>query len=541
MKKISYFLGVILAGIVVSTGGSSITSAQASFSQNIIIPPYDLTPTSLPHPSYPSPLPKKLPGCTPPSETSYSRAWDLSVWLATHTDVKTSLISVTTTQSGQIDPSPFVGTNWPVEIQQFRTAWSKFIGPIPQKDCVALNPQEIDLDLTPDELARVNTSSYQMKHITYRGVHGEKIPAFLLIPNRITSKVPAVIVMHQSLATCGKKEPAGVCLIGTPWLDFAKDFAEKGYVTLAPDSIGYGERSVYYSTYGMEYADAAPLLSRFPSSTLMGLRISDIKRGIDYLQTLSYVDPNRIGMIGHSNGGIETLFSAVFDSRIKCAVSNAGPNLIRRETNTEFGLKPGITRWAGFGYMPALGFYNDDVSKLPIEIHQLYAMIAPRGLFISLMEDDSIAPKFDQVQFAMDQTKRAFDALGGDFAYHTVATGLTPERHSEWAAPMCMSVLYDTCKNSTTTPGCAANFVTAGMTDDCVWRNGSSAGCAHEIWENCLHTPHSEAECQAQFSGIGVTDRCIEESFKTYLRRDHGWYPETENEAYPWLESCLKR
>jgi dienelactone hydrolase len=380
-----------------------------------------------------------------------------------------------------------------------------------------------------------------MTKVTYQGDHGDRIPAYLFLPKNLpeNQKVPAIVVMHQSLASCGKKEPAGLC--GKAWLNFAQDFAQRGYVVLAPDSIGYGERSNYYNNTGLEYSDAAPLLSRFPSSTLMGLRIADVMRGIDYLQTLPQVDADRIGMIGHSNGAIETLFTAAFDERVKCSVSNAGPNLIRRETLAWGGNKPGISRWAGGAYMPALGFFNNDVENLPIEIHQLYAMVAPRGLFISLIEDDSISPKFDRIQFSMDQAKRAFDAIGGNFAYHTVMSGLTPANKLEWGGPMNIAENYNNCKKSTDQT-CVAAFDAVGMTAAAVAVKVYPEYLAHDLWKACLEkNMNSESACIAEFSNVGLTEASVQAAFLKYLKNDHGWYPEVENVAYPWLEDCLAR
>lgn len=380
--------------------------------------------------------------CSPPPEQTYSRNWNLNAWLTKHSSLEASLRNLQTSQKGRIEPATFPEKNLKKEVNNFRRAWSAFVGPIPRLTCVPLDPKEEPLDLTDKEKSQLNFDAYTLKKVSYQGDHGARIPAYLFIPKdiEVRDRVPAVLVMHQANAVCGKKESIGVC--GNYRLNFAEDLAEKGYVVLAPDSIGYGERSKYYEETGYEYSDAAPLLSRFPSSTLMGLRIADVMRGVDYLKQLNFVDDKRIGMIGHSNGGIETLFSAAFDNRIKCAVSNGGPNLIRREILSWGGKNPGIARWAGGAYMPTLGFFNNDVKNLPIEMHQLYAMIAPRGLFISLMEDDSIAPNYDRVQFSMDEAAKAFKILGGNFAYHTIASGLTPENELEWAGPMNIAENY---------------------------------------------------------------------------------------------------
>ena len=71
-------------------------------------------------------------------------------------------------------------------------------------------------------------------------------------------------------------------------------------------------------------------------------------RALDLLQTLPRVDPARIGSIGHSLGGHNTLFLAAFDQRIKAAVSNCG--------FTSFPKYYGgnLTGWSHKGYMPRI-------------------------------------------------------------------------------------------------------------------------------------------------------------------------------------------
>ncbi len=527
-----FVLFLLLVGYSSLGFGQSFPKVESEKQSNIIIKPEDQ-----------KDFLEQSRQCDPPSETPYDIHWNLNNWLTAHAGERSKVI---TSQSGNKDPAPFKGGNWLewlLEIFKFRLAWNNMIGPIPHT-CVALDPQEEPLGLTPDEEKGIDKAAYTMKKFSYRGAHGERIPTFLLIPNGITQPRPAILVMHQSLPICGKKEPAGVCLQGSSNLDFARDFARKGYVVLAPDSVGFGERANYSWETGIEYSDAAPLLSRFPKATLTGLRISDVERGIDFLRSLSIVDKHHVGMMGHSNGGIETLFSAAYDRRIQCAISNAGPNLIRREVDGYLGLAPGIARWAGFGYLPGLGFFNNDIENLPVEMHQLYAMVAPRGLFLSLIEDDTIAPKNDRIDFAMNQAERAYSAIGGDFAYHTIKSGKTPECRAEWGTAACISDGYDQCVKKGDT-ACLANYALLGMTSECVARqpSGISYYCAHELfWDDCRQKEgKSESECIARFTGIGMNDACVAQSTEWICRRDHGWYPETEEVAYPWFEECLSR
>ena len=420
-------------------------------------------------------------------------------WIAAHPERRPTTV---TTQSGFSDPAPFEGSDWTSELRAFRQAWEEVLGPIPTS-CVPLDAREEPLTLTaadvehlrwiqtvqnvPDPAdfvtypvpdgpgrGRLATAHYELRKISYRGAHRDRIRAYLLVPNGpppAGGKRPAILVMHQAQPACGKDEPVGLCGVrgspggevsGVPWLDFARDLADMGFIVLAPDSVGFGERAHTYWDSGQEYTDAYPILRRFPHASVIGVKISDVMRGIDWLAAEPEVDPQRIGMMGHSNGGIETVFAAAFDTRIRAAIANGGPNLIRRTVAVCDQTGDGLSLWAGFGYLPTLGFYEHDHAAMPVEIHQLYALVSPRSLFIANAEDDTTAPNFDRIDWASHEAARVFQALGGDFAWDTIASTMTPE---------CL----------------AAN-------PDC---------------------------------------------FAIACRSNHGWYPQTEARAYPWLLAQL--
>src|SRR5690606_33790308 len=107
----------------------------------------------------------------------------------------------------------------------------------------------------------------------------------------------------------GKVEPAG--LGGNPNLHYALHLAQRGYITLAPDYPSFGE---------YEY-DFEPKHG-YRSGSMKA--IYDNIRAIDVLQSLPAVDDERIGCIGHSLGGHNTMFTMFFDERIKVGVSNCG-------------------------------------------------------------------------------------------------------------------------------------------------------------------------------------------------------------------------
>ena len=98
------------------------------------------------------------------------------------------------------------------------------------------------------------------------------------------------------------------------------DMAEAGFVALAPDYLRDGERI----KPGRRPYDTTDFYKEFPDWSIHGKDAWDTMRAIDYLETLDFVDPEKIGMIGHSYGGHSTIFAAALEPRIKVAVAN-GP------------------------------------------------------------------------------------------------------------------------------------------------------------------------------------------------------------------------
>ena len=77
---------------------------------------------------------------------------------------------------------------------------------------------------------------------------------------------------------------------GTNMFPFVREAVQRGYVIIAPDyrgSTGYGEAFYKKIDYG-------------------GAEVDDVVASYDYLKTLSYVDPDRVGIMGWSHGGFIT-------------------------------------------------------------------------------------------------------------------------------------------------------------------------------------------------------------------------------------------
>ena len=110
-----------------------------------------------------------------------------------------------------------------------------------------------------------------------------------------------------------------------------------------------------------------------------GNDVWDSMRAVDYLQTLDFVDGERIGMVGHPYGGHSTIFAAALEPRIKAAWAN-GPVF----DFTHHGLHWAAPKGAGSSQsLPALGLYVVDLTRrIPVTSHEFTALVAPRPLAV---------------------------------------------------------------------------------------------------------------------------------------------------------------
>lgn len=165
------------------------------------------------------------------------------------------------------------------------------------------------LDLDYRESGSIKMDGYTVKNITYQSRTGFHVTGNLYVPDG-KGPFPAVINMHghwQQGRLAERVQSRGHSL------------AKNGYVCLAVDAFGSGERCTAHGVFEYHGANLGASLMNI-GETLMGMQLVDNMRGVDLLCSLKYVDRNRIGATGASGGGNQTMWLAAMDERIVAAV-----------------------------------------------------------------------------------------------------------------------------------------------------------------------------------------------------------------------------
>lgn len=252
---------------------------------------------------------------------------------------------------------------------------------------------------TPDEAERVplrprvvevqEEDAYRREKIIYDTAPGIRAVAYLLVPKGVPLPRPAVL--------CPPGHGAGkeaVAQKGTTQ-DYGVRYAEAGFVTLAPEHIGFGERQQLDRGDAQKGYRLTNLKLQLLGQTIIGRRLWDLQRALDLLQSRPEVLPDRIGCAGLSLGGEMTLYLAALDERIRAAVISGFLNTFRQ---TFFAVEH-----CNCGYVPGILKYA--------EMGDIAALIAPVPLLVEAGKRDQGFPLSGAIE-GYGIARRAFELLG---------------------------------------------------------------------------------------------------------------------------------
>ena len=184
-----------------------------------------------------------------------------------------------------------------------KTLWD-VLGGIPEKT-----------NLNAKITGTVKKKDYTIENIIYESLPGFFVTASLFIPDNVKKPAPAILFCSGHSTGVYR-----LFLYQQPLLNLVK----KGFIVLAIDPIGQGERLQYFDPVkGESVIGSSTKEHSYPAAQIFvtGKSIAryfiwDGIRGIDYLVSRPEVDPKRIGVQGLSGGGTQTAYISALDDRV---------------------------------------------------------------------------------------------------------------------------------------------------------------------------------------------------------------------------------
>jgi dienelactone hydrolase len=283
------------------------------------------------------------------------------------------------------------------------------LGPFPKR--VALRPRVEEA---------INEGENDRARVTYTVEAGERVAAWLLTPHGAAPSGgwPALLAVHQhaNQYEVGKAEPAG--LAGDPMYSYGRELCQRGYLVLCPDLLCFEERRPAREARATRKMLEGAENERFEftkrvlmGSCLQTKYLHDLTRALDVLASLPLVNEERLGVIGHSLGGLQSLWLAWYDARIRVAVSSCGFGLLR--TLVREGINHGFAT-----YVPGLLTLSD--------LDMVAAAVAPRAFLLTAGERDPLFP-IDGVRDIVAAGRRQYAEVGALERFEAI---LFPGEHS---------------------------------------------------------------------------------------------------------------
>jgi dienelactone hydrolase len=240
---------------------------------------------------------------------------------------------------------------------------------------------------------------YRREKLVFESHPGVAVVAYLLTPKAASAPFPTVVCVPghgrgvDDIVGIGED---GNDRTGKPsyQYDFAVQVVNHGLAAVAIEPMAFGcRRSAAAQAKGPGNTECQPSAGSalLLGETMIGWRVYDVMRTIDWIQTRPELDAKRVGCMGISGGGTCTQFAAALDTRIKAAMVSGYLNSFRASIMSVphciDNYVPGILNWAE----------NYDVASL----------IAPRYFFSEGGDQDHIFP-VAATQAAFQHVKKVY-------------------------------------------------------------------------------------------------------------------------------------
>lgn len=252
-------------------------------------------------------------------------------------------------------------------------------------------PEQLDFVVVDvDKEALDGAATKKLVDIRYGGPGGQgTIRLVVMLPNKVSGPAPGFL--HFCIRPRENVDPDRETYSGCWPVDL---ILERGYFAAAfhkgdvdpdeHDGFTNGVHGIFDQPAGEPRAgDAWGTIAAWAWGT---------SRAMDYFETDARVDARRVALVGHSRGGKTALWAGAEDERFAMVVSNnsgcTGAALARRrQGETVQKINDVFPHWFCRNYRQ----YNDREDALPVDQHELIALIAPRLVYVASATEDSWA------------------------------------------------------------------------------------------------------------------------------------------------------
>jgi dienelactone hydrolase len=234
---------------------------------------------------------------------------------------------------------------------------------------------------------------------------GFLLPFYLLRPREATGRRPLVITPHGH-GEGAKRTYAGVFDSEEKRReslederDVALQAVREGYVAIAPDMRAFAglRRREDRETRATSSCRTLQMHAQLFGRTLVGERVWDVMRLIDWAVERDDVDPDAIVLTGNSGGGTVTLFASAVDERVAVSVPASYFCTFEGSIGTVYHCE--------CNYVPGLMRLG--------EMYDVAGLIAPRPFLAVSGREDPIFP-FESVRKSYERLKEIYGLFGAD-------------------------------------------------------------------------------------------------------------------------------
>jgi dienelactone hydrolase len=248
-----------------------------------------------------------------------------------------------------------------------------------------------------------------IEKVVFTGERHADVPAYVCLPASARPPYPFMIAlqghstgMHNSIGVQFEDETQPKAIEGDR--DFGIGCMRRGIAALCIEQRAFGERGEQLQQARASHPchDAA-MHSLMLGRTLIGERVYDVDRAIDYLAARGDADVARLGVMGNSGGGTISLFAAAVLPRIRFAMPSCYFCTFKASIMSIYHCSD--------NYVPGL--------LKVAEMSDILGLFAPRPVVVVAGRDDPIFP-IKGVRQGFRDLRRIYAACGAERHCHLV-------------------------------------------------------------------------------------------------------------------------